>query len=388
MAVKINLDRRTRKVDGTCPIVMSLTHKGTTIRVSTRMYAAPEEWNTDASSYIGGSTSVKAGNAKLRYMQSQADMLLLNLEMSGELDRMTVAELKGRLAAELGLSSTPVAGKTLCDFLERAKDGRSENAQLRYEYTKRKVKEFDATRRVTDIDDRWVVRFRDFLAERYAPNTVNQDLMRVGSAMNLAISQGVITRNPTLRVKRPRPKVKKKALALQQLRLLRDMELSSKRQQRARDLFMLQFYLLGINLADLYDLRGMDGGRVEYVRRKTGTQYSVRVEPEALEIIERIAGVGRLVDIPYKSVRAAVSSIDGCLARMGIAPGLSTNWARHTWATMAAELEIPMETVSHALGHQIGSPVTAIYITFNQRKIDEANRRVIDYVNADLKGKK
>jgi integrase len=71
-------------------------------------------------------------------------------------------------------------------------------------------------------------------------------------------------------------------------------------------------------------------------------------------------------------------------------PGLTTNYARHTWATFAAELEIPMETISHALGHKIGSPITAIYIAYNQKKVDDANRKVIDYLNADLleKGKK
>lgn len=145
---------------------------------------------------------------------------------------------------------------------------------------------------------------------------------------------------------------------------------------------MLQFYLMGINVADLYDAQGLRNGRLEYVRRKTKVPYSVKVEPEAMEIIERLGGKLSLIDMPYKSVTAAVSGLDSSLKK--IMPGLSTNWARHTWATIAAELEIPMETVSHALGHQIGSQVTAVYIAFNQKKVDEANRRVIDYVNADL----
>ena len=60
--------------------------------------------------------------------------------------------------------------------------------------------------------------------------------------------------------------------------------------------------------------------------------------------------------------------------------GLTTYWARHTWATIAAELDIPKETIAAALGHSIGNPVTSIYINFNTHKIDEANRRVLDYV--------
>ena len=40
----------------------------------------------------------------------------------------------------------------------------------------------------------------------------------------------------------------------------------------------------------------------------------------------------------------------------------------------------PRETISAALGHEIGSRVTSIYIDFDQKKVDEANRKVMDYV--------
>ena len=64
----------------------------------------------------------------------------------------------------------------------------------------------------------------------------------------------------------------------------------------------------------------------------------------------------------------------------GAFPFLSTYYTRHTWATLAAYLEIPKETIAAALGHG-KKDVTDIYIFFDQNKIDEANRRVIDYLN-------
>lgn len=60
-------------------------------------------------------------------------------------------------------------------------------------------------------------------------------------------------------------------------------------------------------------------------------------------------------------------------------PELTMYHARHTWASLAAELDIPKETIAAAPGHSQSS-VTDIYIDFDQRKVDEANRRVIDYV--------
>lgn len=60
-------------------------------------------------------------------------------------------------------------------------------------------------------------------------------------------------------------------------------------------------------------------------------------------------------------------------------PHITTYWARHSRATIAAELDIPKETIAAALGHG-GNSVTDVYIRFDERKIDEANRRVLDYV--------
>ena len=61
-------------------------------------------------------------------------------------------------------------------------------------------------------------------------------------------------------------------------------------------------------------------------------------------------------------------------------PQLTMYWARHTWATIAASLDIPKETIAAALGHG-GNTVTDIYIDFDQKKVDEANRKVIDHVS-------
>lgn len=61
-------------------------------------------------------------------------------------------------------------------------------------------------------------------------------------------------------------------------------------------------------------------------------------------------------------------------------PAITTYWARHTWASIAAQLDVPNETIAAALGHGFGNRITAIYIDFDSKKVDEANRKVLDYV--------
>lgn len=59
--------------------------------------------------------------------------------------------------------------------------------------------------------------------------------------------------------------------------------------------------------------------------------------------------------------------------------------ARRSWATIAASLDIPKEVIGKALGHsEWDSTTTDLYINFDNRKIDEANRKVINALNADL----
>lgn len=62
-------------------------------------------------------------------------------------------------------------------------------------------------------------------------------------------------------------------------------------------------------------------------------------------------------------------------------PKLTTYYARHTWASIAADLDISDSTISEGLGHEHGNKVTRGYIhNYSYKNIDAANRKVIDWV--------
>lgn len=381
--VKLFLDKRRANRDNSYPIRLYIYHRSQ-IYLSTGVNAALHEWSAEAGCLLRSDPSARATNARLRDLLNRAEMLLLNLSVSGELAKMTDKMLAQRVQQELHMTKHSRA--SLIDYLEKAKNGKAERTKRLFTWAQQRVEAFDAKVNVSDVDEAWMTRFRDALLENYAPNTVAQGMAWVSRALSLAIADGLMTRNPCAAVKKPRAATRKRAVTLETLRMLRDCESAHPRARYARDIFLLQLYLRGINIVDLRDLAEIVDGRVEYARHKTGTLYSVKIEPEAMEIIDRWRGDGRLVDFSnYHTAGSACSAITGALKRIN--PLLSTNAARHTWATLAAELEIPMETISHALGHQIGSPVTAIYVAYNQKKVDDANRRVIDYVNADLRAK-
>ena len=154
----------------------------------------------------------------------------------------------------------------------------------------------------------------------------------------------------------------------------------------AVDVARLIFYLIGINTVDLFNLEEYDGGYIHYRRAKTGTLYSIKVEPEAAALLEKYRGREHLLNFRERfkhleSFKAKINkTLKGIASKDPRIPVMTSYTFRHTWATLAAELDIPKETIAAGLGHAQNATVTDVYIDFNRKKVDAANRRVLDYV--------
>lgn len=220
------------------------------------------------------------------------------------------------------------------------------------------------------------------------------------AVFNAAIDDDVIDQNayPFRKFKIKHEETRKRSLTVEQLRALRDYPCEP-HQEKYRNLFVLIFYLLGLNAVDLFGAKELTNGRLEYRRAKTGRLYSIKVEPEAMKIIKKYGGKGYLLNVldEWGDYKHFLHRLNNNLKQIGpfkrsgrggkkifdpLFPELSTYWARHTWATIAADLDVPDETISLALGHAGANSTTNIYINRNQRKVDEANRKVIDYLSS------
>lgn len=254
-----------------------------------------------------------------------------------------------------------------------------------------------------DINLTWLRSFeQNLIKQNLAINTINQHMRNLRAVVNDAINEDKISQAlyPFRKFKLKTEKTAKRAMSIEQLRTLRDYPCEP-HQERYRDIFMLIFYLIGINIGDLLNLKEIKDGRIEFRRAKTGRVYSIKVPREAMLIIEKYRGEKYLLNIldVYGDADNFLSRINknlkqiGAVKRVGLGgrkereplfPTLSTYWARHTWATVAAGLDIPKETIAAALGHEIGSSVTSIYIDFDQRKVDRANRQVLRAIKTKL----
>lgn len=248
-----------------------------------------------------------------------------------------------------------------------------------------------------DINYAWLADFDKFMDKAgLSVNTRRIHFANIRAAINDAYKRELTDADPFRRFKLKKEKTAKRSLPVDELRKLFNYPVEP-HAEYFRDMFKLIFMLMGINTVDLYGLDEIfKDSRIEYRRAKTGRLYSVKVEPEALEIINRYKGVAALLNIAdkYKDHRYFRRDTNDALRLIGevkragrggkkvykpLWPELTTYWARHSWATIAADLDIPDAVISQALGHS-NAGVTEIYIRRNLKKVDEANRRVLDWV--------
>lgn len=394
--VKLYLDTRRIKKDGSFPLKLNIHNKGTFF-VSTGYSVIPERWT--GMEFTRQEPNYKTKNAALRKIVNDIENLFFRLEMDGKLKAMTDKAIKEAVEKCLP-GCTQEKPKCFIDYMTEfmlLKD--KSGTRDVYTTTINKIANFDSTCTFDTMDIDWLRRFEKHMKDSgMKVNAYAIHLRNIRAVFNYAIDNDLTTLYPFRKFKIKKEETAKRSLTAEQVALLRDYDCEDY-QKRYRDIFMLMIYLIGINAVDLFNLKQMINGRIEYHRAKTSKLYSIKVEPEALEIIERYRGNEYLLNvldeygnyqdflhrmgIGLKQIGPTTrTGLGGKKDREPLFPEISSYWARHTWATIAAELDIPKETISAALGHEIGSEVTSIYIKFDRKKVDEANRKVIDYLNS------
>ncbi len=404
--VKFHFDTRPAK-DGRCHVKLFVSHNKTTALMTTGVFVRPEHWedgDSETEPHIkktcpGHKTMNNIIADKIEAVQGQIDALVLN----GTLPTFkTATDIKNHVQAQLD-GKGGKDGLVLSHFKKFIARRNKTGTANAYKETLAKIAKYSDVRklRFEDITVAWLKSFETKLRrDGLAVNSIARHLRDIRAVYNDAIDYDVasLATYPFRRFKITHEATAKRSLTIEQLRQLRDYPCEP-HQEKYRDLFMLIFYLGGINMIDLLNLKEITNGRIEYKRAKTSTLYSIKVEPEAQAIIDKHRGKNYLLspldnyadhkNFLHRMNRnlQEIGTVEilpgrgGKKKRTGIFPDLSTYWARHSWASIAAELEIPIETISAMLGHGVGSNVTAVYVAFNRKKIDDANRRVIDFLN-------
>lgn len=319
----------------------------------------------------------------------------------------TAASMKESIKALISGKEEEVEKNLLFYIDEYVKTKVKKSTKEVFMTTRKRIENFDKAATFDTIDRNWLERFQaNELIRGRRLNGIGIDLRNVRTVFNWAIDNDITTKYPFRKFSIKTERQQYLYLNRDELAEFRDISVEPF-MEKYRDFFMLGFYLIGINLSDLLELPSdcIKHGRIQYRRNKTARLYDIKVEPEAMEIIEKYKGTKHLLSVLDEGTKeesfrrrlgdyikrigptTMVKNKRGALVKKEIKPlhpDIVWYTARRSWATIAASLDIPKETIGKALGHsEWDNSTTDLYIRFDYKKVDDANRKVIDCLNGE-----
>ena len=390
------------KNDGSTNVKIRITHNNRVSYISTDLYVESGSFNNSAG-------VAKSGQNKdyinLRITDTIQKFQRKDIELGERRALMTVKQVKLHLLDDKENSQFI----DFFDFSEEYLKTVISDGTLRWhESAIAKLKSFTGQRLAfSEINLTFLQRFERYLRKEGVSSGINNYMRSIRSLFNKARDKyndedsGLIKipHYPFRKYKIPKATTKSKNnyLDAEELQVFINYKPSSSGEEFAKDMFLLMFYLIGIEVKDLFYLKKVRNGRISYDRFKTGKEFSIKLEPEALEIIKKYPSKKNLINVieRYSSHLVFMSFVNnqlhgsdsrrvkGIFPKLGIDKSVTTKWARHTWATLARnECRVNKDDVALCLGHQdFDNRVTDMYIKYDYSIIDESNRKVIDFVN-------
>jgi integrase/recombinase XerD len=427
-SIKISLDKRRIKDDGSYPIILRLTHKGRSTSIKTGFYVPETDWDDKAckvkASYRGA-TNVKRLNNEIQKKKADALDEILKLENGRKNTFLTIDQVRNQVAPDKASSSFYDYASGLVKNLivsDRIGTARSYTGVINTLKTFNKGKPFEKNKGGNpkkSTNAKYAAQFKEtnyrdlhfeeisyeFLKklETYhlsfgnGYNGLAVYMRTIRSIYNQAIKEGKIERihYPFNDYKIKTKPTQKRALDLEYLKRIVSLELEPGHSCfDARNYFLASYLMYGMNFADMARLEKKDivQGRVQYRRSKTGKLYDIKVTKNldgilsfyigqnndsvyVFPIIKRDREVDVEKDIQW--ARKAFNKNLKTIADMtGIEQNLTSYVSRHSFATHALHTDIPVNAISAMLGHS-SIKTTEIYLkSLPTNVLDEYNKRI------------
>ena len=231
---------------------------------------------------------------------------------------------------------------------------------------------------------------------RLKQNSIRCYLRTLNTLLCKAVAEGLLSnRNLFSRVRLSYVKTTKRAISEKELKVIANLKLPEHSTMAlARDIFMFSFYMRGMPFVDIAYLRKTDlkNGMWTYCRRKTNQCLMVEWEKAQQKILDRYAHqtengpyllpiINKEDGTEYLQYQRMQTNINRALKKIGemaeLKMPLTTYVARHTWASVARDMNIPISIISEGMGHN-SIKTTQVYLnSIDISRINEANKRII-----------
>ena len=391
--VKLAVLKHTRAKDGSYKIRISIGHKSETHYIVTR-YRVQSLANFVHGTVVG-QPDAHYINLKLRALLNDYDSRLDQIPNLGDL---SCEQLRDMLR-DMRPNSSSVTLQAMTDEYTTLlrKEGRSSYARI-IQYAVAKFLKFThgdilLSQLSTATIDGY---YHHLVSQGLSVAYINICMMNVRIIVNRAVQMQQVRYeiHPFAFYRNQQGEPRELDIPVEDMRKFIGYEATSIGHQRAADLFLLSYYLGGMNLKDMvvYDFRGYDKKPIlSYSRQKTRNKrqgnktVEFTIQPEAFPLIQRWMNpdTGRLLDCKPDQYHARLKYIDLCLKHiaesLSIDHRLSFYSARKSFVQHGFELGIPLETLEYCIGQSMKSnrPIFN-YVKIMRQHADVAIRQVID----------
>lgn len=189
----------------------------------------------------------------------------------------------------------------------------------------------------------------------------------------------------------PKMEVRQSWLSVQEVKAIRDFKTNKPNLRKCRDIFMLSYYLGGINMIDLLDINFNEQTEtIHYVRKKTEDRPKMNkfveftIPDEARQIINRYKDANGQISVsPYQRQTNLHSFFDVNMPKLAEATGIKRliyYSARKSFSQHAFDLGVSTSVIDYILGHRVDKGGTSLYayIYVTPPMATEAVRKVLD----------
>lgn len=386
-SLKVALQKQNEYEDGYPLIVRAFIGKRT-IQFSMNVRLHPNQLRNDGK-VIKHPDALEINKAVSDSMRIIEDVFT---ELGDRLPRLTTAEIKMAVYKKCNPDESSSQQKKFdvfdC-FDELMKTKTKSKTYDSYVYAKKIIREYCDSILIDyptfdSVTHAWLLAFQGWLNQKYKHNTVFAIIKCLKAVFNYALANEYTTKYPFRKFSCvPQKDSPTEPLTSEQIKMIRDLEIAHKQQSITRDVFMLTFYLAGINPVDMYNLK-YDDTYVKYKRQKTGSNIKFLIPDEVRPYIEKYKDAKGEKMFDFKMSETEFKhNLNYHLKNIGSAIGRTPESmymyvARHSFATIAMqECDMSYSEVGQMLGHEEHT-VTSRYAKPSENKLNANIRRVLD----------
>lgn len=400
---KFILDKRRKKPDCIYSLKLRVYHSDGNKEHDLKIALHEKDWDERSQSILKSDSNYKANSYILTNAKAKLERrLLLSSEEEEELTaEALITSLIKQKTKKSTITFLEYSNNLILDMIEAGKAGNA----MAYKDAVNSIISFtkDPKIKLEDISYSLLDKYNtSMLAKGVKVNSIAAYLRSVRAIYNKAIKAEIVSENyyPFRKFKIDTEKTPSRKLSIEEMRSIYSLKLFPGTPiWHYRNYFMLSFYLIGVNFADLFTIESdnLVSGRLEYSRDKTGRLYSIGIHEEAKRLLDyyrvQSSNNNHKYVLPLltvannslqkrKNIKLLIHNCNAYLASIakacGIHKPITTYYARYSWANIAKTLGYSKDIIAEALGHQYGNAVTGIYLDdYDTDIIDKANSVVI-----------